>query len=837
VVEQTDVVRGIQASEQEGIALVSSELASAEEKGPVYLMHHTHWDREWYEPFVLYQLRLGHVVGVLLSALDDGNLAGFTLPGFTLDGQTSLLDDAAALLPDMLPRLQTYIANGRLSVGPWFTAPDEWLVSGEALKRNLQRGIQQAKGMGCNDFTGYLPDTFGHSRDMPDILHAVGIDSAIMWRGVPSALSPVFWWQSPTNPQVKVLVYHLQQGYFQHMWHDPELNPAQRQASFTALLSQLQAAQPTAPVLLPLGGDHLGPTPVDHLLKTYPVIQPAPFMQQLMAWANSQPDLPVYTGDLMDNQAAHVLCGVWSARLDLKIRNRMCEHWLIKRLEPAMQWACQQLGGQQLAGQQTTCALSAMPVAIQAGFQEAWRLLLLNHPHDSIGGCSVDPVHADNLARFTAIEHLSKRLLQQVLHVGMGGHGLQQPQVGAAKAHHLLTHWGDTPYTGVVPVCFKQLPDEAPISDAFINDHSPEQAPVQVFQLERSTPDTLLDSYATDLWDVPLSHVRMRQSSGWLWVQDLPPQSVTALSDVVLLPPQAPPPQTVTARQQADFTLSLCNSHLNLTILPDGQWQAINVITGEQQHQVFTLTAQHDEGDSYNAAPTGPVVFGQYQRGEVVMEGPLMARLRLHYTLSDMTMTVTVDLAAGNPWVNVSIEWFNTQPNTLVCAVFRQPQPVTALWVEGHGKTLHERLSPLPHSQPATPLIKGQEWLPPGGALQRFLLTPTQWLATMGLTAYTVSQYDLQIPLHRGFGILSRGDNPTRQAPAGPPFATPDAQLLYETLTRQLAWSFNPSSFNPCSFNPCNEPTAPEAAFTLADNWADNFYGITHGVTVWTRQA
>lgn len=38
------------------------------------------------------------------------------------------------------------INNNQLGVGPWYTQPDEFLVSGEALVRNLLYGIMTLEG-------------------------------------------------------------------------------------------------------------------------------------------------------------------------------------------------------------------------------------------------------------------------------------------------------------------------------------------------------------------------------------------------------------------------------------------------------------------------------------------------------------------------------------------------------------------------------------------------------------------------------------------------------------------------------------------------------------------
>src|SRR5256885_16838001 len=103
---------------------------------------------------------------------------------FMLDGQTIVLDDYLEVKPEQEKRLKKYTRSGRIQVGPWYLQPDEFLVSGESLVRNLQIGLRQASEFGEPMHIGYVPDTFGHIAQLPQVLQGFGIDNAIFWRGV-----------------------------------------------------------------------------------------------------------------------------------------------------------------------------------------------------------------------------------------------------------------------------------------------------------------------------------------------------------------------------------------------------------------------------------------------------------------------------------------------------------------------------------------------------------------------------------------------------------------------------------------------------------------------------
>ena len=122
------------------------------------------------------------------------------------------VDDYLAVRPEAEPRLRRLAAAGRIAVGPWYVLPDEFLVSGETLVRNLQMGLERAAAFGGAMEVGYLPDMFGHVAQMPQLLRQAGFDHAVVWRGVPAAVDrTAFWWRAPDGSGVRA--EYLPVGY------------------------------------------------------------------------------------------------------------------------------------------------------------------------------------------------------------------------------------------------------------------------------------------------------------------------------------------------------------------------------------------------------------------------------------------------------------------------------------------------------------------------------------------------------------------------------------------------------------------------------------------------
>jgi len=165
----------------------------------IHLVPHTHWDREWYEPFQVFRMRLVELIDELLDSMEaDDRLA------FTLDGQVATVDDYLEVRPEGRPRIERLIAEGRLAIGPWQILMDEFLVSGETMIRNLEIGWHAAETLGAAMPVGYLPDMFGHVAQMPQILRRAGIRHAVVWRGVPAAIDRhAFTWRAPDGSSVR----------------------------------------------------------------------------------------------------------------------------------------------------------------------------------------------------------------------------------------------------------------------------------------------------------------------------------------------------------------------------------------------------------------------------------------------------------------------------------------------------------------------------------------------------------------------------------------------------------------------------------------------------------
>jgi alpha-mannosidase len=366
-----------------------------------FVVPHTHWDREWYLPFELFQLRLGAVVDEVLDVLEQD--PGFT--SFTLDGQAVVLEDYVEVRPENEGRLRALLAAGRLEIGPSYMLPDELLVGGESLVRNLLLGRIVCERFGGRPSpVGYLPDSFGHPLQLPQILAGFGIESMIFSRGLGDQLDEVgvvFRWRAPDGSEVRAI---QQLSSYSNFGHVDDADDAQGRVeaiarAFGGALAQAGVQE----LLLCAGDDHVRVrrdlpalcAELEHRLHgtEFVIARYSDFVDAL-----EPAPLPVWSGELLGSRLQNILRGVNSARLYLKQANERAETQL--------------LAVETLGALRSLHTHQRFPVA---DFRVAWGRLLRCQPHDSICGCSCDEVHRDMLVRYELLDRTIAALRRRAL--------------------------------------------------------------------------------------------------------------------------------------------------------------------------------------------------------------------------------------------------------------------------------------------------------------------------------------------------------------------------------------------------------------------------------------
>src|SRR5256885_273620 len=357
----------------------------------VYVVPHTHWDREWYATFETFRAQLVELWDQLLPLTEaDPDFR------FLMDGQTVVIDDYLEVRPQAQARLERAVRSGQIQVGPWYTLPDEFLVSGETLVRDLQRGLAspdlQAGSMGA----GYLPDSFGHAAQMPQIYRLLGFRYAAVWRGVPLAIDRVaFDWEAPDGS--RILTAYMGNSYSQGV----DL-PTERDALAARIASVLRATapfHPSADVLLMNGNAHAPPQAalsaavreasgrLDGTLVRLARLDDYLARLPEHGW-------PRWRGELRSSARANVLMGTLSVRVPDKQRYFEATRVLERMAEPL-------------------AAISGIDAA--DALDQAWTRILQNAAHDTACGSGIDAVAEASRRRSAEVVEIAERIVDQAL--------------------------------------------------------------------------------------------------------------------------------------------------------------------------------------------------------------------------------------------------------------------------------------------------------------------------------------------------------------------------------------------------------------------------------------
>jgi mannosylglycerate hydrolase len=362
----------------------------------VHIVPHMHWDREWYFSTEESRILLVNNMEEILEMLETNP----DYPYYVLDGQTSILEDYFAVKPENKQRVKNLVQKGKLIIGPWYTQTDEMVVGAESIVRNLLYGLKDSEEFGSPMKIGYLPDSFGQSSQMPQILNGFDIKYSIFWRGTSQRHGTdktEFYWESDDGSKVLVQLFPLGYAIGKYLPEDEEKLQERIDKYFTVL----DRGATTENIILPNGHDQMPIqknifTIMEKLQRLYPDRE---FFlskyENVFDELEQNEALPTIQGEFLDGKYMRVHRSIYSTRMDIKAANTRIENKITNILEP-------------LAS-----------IAYSLGFEYhhglielIWKEIMKNHAHDSIGCCCSDKVHREIMNRFFLAEEKTDQLIE-----------------------------------------------------------------------------------------------------------------------------------------------------------------------------------------------------------------------------------------------------------------------------------------------------------------------------------------------------------------------------------------------------------------------------------------
>ncbi len=355
----------------------------------VHIVPHMHWDREWYFTTEESRILLVNNMEEIMTRLETDE----NYPHYVLDGQTAILEDYFDVCPENRERVKKLAEAGKLIIGPWYTQTDELVVGGESIVRNLLYGLKDSREFCDPMMIGYLPDSFGQSEKLPQILNGFDINRAIFWRGSSERHGTNkhnFNWKS--NSEGEVLVHLMPLGYAIGKYLPVEEEALRKRMS--KYMPVLDRGAINEAILIGNGHDQM---PIqqdiyevmDTLKKIYP--EKDFFLskfENVFDEIEKAPQIDTIQGELLDGKYMRVHRSIFSSRADLKASNTRIENKITNILEPI-----------------ASLAYSLGEEYHEGLFEAIWKELMKNHAHDSIGCCCSDNVHKDIENRFFLAEN------------------------------------------------------------------------------------------------------------------------------------------------------------------------------------------------------------------------------------------------------------------------------------------------------------------------------------------------------------------------------------------------------------------------------------------------
>lgn len=413
-----------------------------------HVISNTHWDREWRFPFQRNRQMLVEMIDNVLEILEREP----EYRAFHLDSQSVVLTDYLEIRPDKKNTIKKFVEQKRLFIGPWFILPDEFLVGGENLIRNLLLGHKICSEFGGVSKVGYSPFSWGQISQLPQIYKQFGVDLIMFYRGVNSldSKNAEFIWEGAdgtksitsrfsTMPRYNFYFYIYRPVIHNEGFYDVEykwtrggtpfhfadsamsgedyfiINPLDKyyKENIKGQVSKIIHDQvndfTTENVIWMEGHDSSGPN-----IKTVEIIKD---IKELMPEVNvvhstleDYSDMLYKSADInsltivkgerrsaqYDNRSGNLYGYVTSARMYLKLKNFEAEKGLQFYAEPF----------NSIAG------LLGLNINDEY-LNVAWNYLIQNSAHDSIGGCSLDDIHDDMMNRYKQTIEISKGVFER----------------------------------------------------------------------------------------------------------------------------------------------------------------------------------------------------------------------------------------------------------------------------------------------------------------------------------------------------------------------------------------------------------------------------------------
>lgn len=594
-----------------GVMTALHDIADTQARPTVTVTGHTHIDVAWLWRVRETRQKMARSVATALSLMRS------YLDYVFMYNQGYLLDTLEQDYPELFSALKDRQKTGQVEIeGALWLEPDANMTGGESLVRHITRGVRyHQKTFGVRPRLLWLPDTFGYSPALPQLMAQSGLDVFIThkmsWNDTNKMPYEVFWWEGIDGTRVPTYFLTTQpmESTSIGTTYCPDLKPSHVMGTWRRY-SQKD------------GEDHLwlcyghgdgGGGPTREMLERIrrmeaglpgcPKVEHGPmgpYFAELARRMRAAPgDYPAWVGELY----LEFHRGTYTSVAEVKRNNR--------RAEAALR---------EIEALAVLAVLEAGVDYPRSAIEALWDVVLLNQFHDILPGSSIAEVYDDSREEFAKFFANAAALSEQ-LAGALGG--------------------------DLVPACFGQarggflsVPGDQPVSLEGVASQGVIGADGAVAQL------------------VPLG---ARPGTGARRIDLRPASAATGTGGL----------SVGLDHLENDRLRVVFDVEGRMTSLTD-KTTGREILSGPANH----LVAYRDQPAQFDAWDIDETYKGQawkiddLRSSEIVETGPYRAAIRFRWAYEASTITQVISLEAGAPLVEVDchIDW--AEKNTLLKADF-----------------------------------------------------------------------------------------------------------------------------------------------------------------------
>jgi len=369
-----------------------AEVGSEAEGGRLCLTGHSHIDTAWLWPIRETIRKCGRTFSTAVRLMEQ-------FPDYVFScSQPQLYAYTKRHFPDLYKEIGKWVRRGRWeTTGAMWVEADCNTTGGEALVRQMLYGIEfMRKEFGTRPRSLWLPDVFGYSGALPQILQRCGLPyfftCKLHWQSRNPFPDHLFWWRGIDGSRVLAHIPLLWNGY------NSDTEPAHTRRNWNDYLQKAEYDEVLVPFGYGDGGGGATPGMLEFAARSQdfpglPRCRQAGAEAYLAEAARKAKDLPVWDGELY----LETHRGTYTTQGATKRANRRNE--LRYRQAEILSAIASQFG-------------EKVPVA---ELTEGWHTILLHQFHDILPGSSIGEVYKETLADHARVAAVGDRIIHRAM--------------------------------------------------------------------------------------------------------------------------------------------------------------------------------------------------------------------------------------------------------------------------------------------------------------------------------------------------------------------------------------------------------------------------------------